>query len=305
MQVFSTVDKLCDQYPNITVALGTFDGVHIGHQKIIGRAVALAKAIQGTSVVFTFSNHPLSIVDPQRCPAQLISNEYKAELMQELGVDVLLNIPFTFELLKYSAAEFIHLLKMNLTPKHIVIGPNYSFGYKCAGNPALLAEAGLKENFEVEVHPAVLMDGDIVSSTLIRKFIAEGNVSAGARLLGRNFRIKGQVITGDQRGRILGFPTANLALPDKFAVPNNGVYAVKTYYDHHVYPSIANIGINPTFNGTNRHIEVHLLNFSGDLYHQFIEIEFLEKLRSEKTFPGVHELIEQIKTDIQAAQSYY
>lgn len=305
MQIFTTVDKLCDKYPNITVALGTFDGVHLGHQKIIGKAVTLAKAINGTSVVFTFSNHPLSIVAPERCPSQIITNEYKAELLRSLGVDILINIPFTSTLLKYSPSEFIHLLQTNLKPKHVVVGPNYSFGYKCVGNPELLAKAGQKENFEVEVHPAVYLDGDLISSTLIRKFIAEGNVAESARLLGRSFRLKGEVVTGDQRGRMLGFPTANLNIPDNFAVPNNGVYAVRTYFNHSIYNSIANIGINPTFKGINRHIEVHLLDFDDNLYGKTIEVEFLEKIRPEKTFSNVHELVKQIKSDIEVAFKYY
>ncbi|MEG6585496.1 bifunctional riboflavin kinase/FAD synthetase [Dendrosporobacter sp. 1207_IL3150] len=305
MQIYSTVAKLCDKHSNIAIALGTFDGIHIGHQKIIGRAVELAKNCGGTSVVFTFSNHPLSIVDPTRCPIQLVTNEYKAELMLDLGVDILMNIPFTAELLKMSPTDFIELLRSNLNPTNIVVGPNYSFGFRSAGTPNLLAQAGNAHHFNVEVHPAVYLDGNIVSSTLIRQHISEGNVSEAARLLGRNFKLKGEVVTGDKRGRTLGFPTANINIPDGFAVPDNGVYAVSTSFDTMTYNSIANIGTNPTFKGNNRHIEVHLLDFDGNLYGKSITVEFLAKIRDEKTFSGANDLIKQISQDIATARNYY
>lgn len=305
MQIFTTVNKLCDQYSNIAVALGTFDGIHIGHQAVIGKAVSLARSTGGTSVVFTFSNHPLSIIAPERCPSKIVTNEYKAELLEQLGVDILLNIPFTPELLKYSPEQFIDLLQTNLQPRHIIVGPNYSFGYKSLGNPDLLAKAGAQKNFAVEVQPAVYLDDLLVSSTLIRQYIAAGKVAESARLLGRPFKLQGKVISGNQRGRLLGFPTANLNLPEKFAIPDNGVYAVRTHYRSSIYPSIANIGTNPTFQDANRHIEVHLLEFTGDLYSQMIGVEFLHKIRPEQTFSNVKELIKQINLDIEAARQYY
>lgn len=304
MQIFTTVTKLCDKYSNIAVALGTFDGIHIGHQAVIGKAVALAGQSGGTSVVFTFSNHPLSIIAPERCPDRIIGNGDKARLLKRLGVDILLNIPFTPELLKYSPEQFINLLQTNLQPKHIVVGPNYSFGYKSLGNPDLLTRAGREKNFAVEVQPAIYLDGLLVSSTLIRQLIAGGKVEESARLLGRPFKLRGEVINGNQRGRLLGFPTANLNLPEKYAIPDNGVYAVRTHYCSSMYHSVANIGINPTFQGIERHIEVHLLDFDGDLYGQMIEVEFLHKIRSEQSFSSVDQLVEQIKLDIEVARQY-
>jgi len=305
MEIFTEIIRLCDKYSNITVALGTFDGVHVGHQKIIGRAVELAKSIAGTSVVFTFSNHPLSIIDPARCPLQLITNEHKAELMQELGVDVLFNIPFTPDFLKLSPTDFITLLRANLQPKHIVVGPNYSFGYRGAGTPEFLRTAGEVSHFEVEVHPAVCINGNIVSSTVIRHLITEGNVAEASRLLGQPFKLKGIVISGDKRGRTLGFPTANLQIPEGFAVPNNGVYAVYVYIENRQYNGIVNIGTNPTFKGATRHIEAHVLNFAHDLYDKYIEIAFLNRIRGEKTFSSAEDLKSQICQDIHSAYKYY
>lgn len=305
MQTVTTINNSGDKYLNATVVLGTFDGVHLGHQAIIGKAVQLAKEHGGTSIVFTFSNHPLSIIAPERCPERLITNEYKAELLHQLGVDVLFNIPFTPQLLKLSPEQFIELLQTLFQPRHIVVGPNYSFGYKGTGNPDLLIQAGRHKNFSVEVHPAVYLDGSLISSTLIRQLIAAGKVAESGRLLGRSFKLQGTVVTGNQRGRLLGFPTANLDLPEKFAVPGNGVYAVRTYYRNTAYDSIANIGTNPTFQEISRHIEVHLLGFSGDLYGQRIEVEFLNKIRDEQAFSGIDELIRQIQADIKIAEQYY
>jgi len=167
MEVLNQLTTLKDQYPRITVALGTFDGVHIGHQKVISRSVESAKQLNGTSVVFTFSNHPLSIIAPERCPLQIITQDDKVELIEKLGVDILLNIPFTAEFLKLSASQFIRLLLDQLNPKHILIGPNYFFGYKRCGTPKLLQKSGLQYGFTTEINPTVYVDDVMVSSTLI------------------------------------------------------------------------------------------------------------------------------------------
>lgn len=301
MRIFSTIPNLTKEYSNIVVALGTFDGVHLGHQNIIKKAIALSKEISGTCVVFTFSNHPLGVISPKNCPLAIGDNAYKETLMKELGVDILLNIPFTADFLKLSPIEFLEILQDNLNPKYIVVGPNYSFGYKGRGTPNLLIQMGERFGFKAEIHPVVYIDNKLVSSTLIRNLIIKGDIKSANKLLGKNFRIQGKVIGGDQRGRLLGFPTANMKIKKGRAIPSNGVYAVNVMFKNNTYHAIANIGTNPTFQGLIRHIEVHILNFNLNIYNEIIEIEFIDKIRGEKRFSSADELIKQITTDISKA----
>jgi riboflavin kinase/FMN adenylyltransferase len=305
METLNQLSTLKNQYPKITVALGTFDGVHIGHQKVISRSVELAKQLDGKSVVFTFSNHPLSVIAPERCPLQIITQKDKAELIEKLGVDILVNIPFTAEFLQLSASQFIQLLLETLNPKHILIGPNYFFGYQRGGTPDLLEQAGLQYGFKTEINPIVYVNNIMVSSTLIRQMIAAGKVDQAANLLGRLVTLKGVVIHGAKRGRLLGYPTINLAVDPSLVVPQNGVYAVKLTIYNTQYNGIANVGTNPTFNDIGRRIEVHILDYSGDLYGQLVAVSFIKHIRNEITFANVEDLKLQISKDITKAQKYY
>ena len=306
MELCTELSQLKDKYANICIALGTFDGVHRGHQQVIGAAVARAREIGGTSLVFTFSNHPLSVVAPERCPVRLMSNEEKQIVMRDLGVDVLVNIPFTKEVLSIGAEDFIRMLIEAYEPKFVVVGPNYTFGYKNQGNSELLKEFGKKYGFEVKIHEAVCDTDDHISSTLIRGYINDGNVEKTADLLGRDFRLTSTVVHGDERGRTIGFPTANLDLPPEAAVPNNGVYAVRAITaDGVTHSAVANIGTNPTFDGIYRHIEVHILDFAADIYGQELTIEFLAKLRNEQKFSGIEALVNQLHQDVETAKKYF
>ena len=306
MELCTELSQLKDKYANICIALGTFDGVHRGHQQVIGAAVARAREIGGTSLVFTFSNHPLSVVAPERCPVRLMSNEEKQIVMRDLGVDVLVNIPFTKEVLSIGAEDFIRMLIEAYEPKFVVVGPNYTFGYKNQGNSELLKEFGKKYGFEVKIHDAVCDTDDLISSTLIRGYINDGNVEKTADLLGRDFRLTSTVVHGDERGRTIGFPTANLDLPPEAAVPNNGVYAVRAITaDGVTHSAVANIGTNPTFDGIYRHIEVHSLDFAADIYGQELTIEFLAKLRNEQKFSGIEALVNQLHQDVETAKKYF
>lgn len=304
MEIFTQITNLTRKYPKIAVALGTFDGVHLGHQKIISRAVELAQSMNGTSVVFTFLNHPLSVVAPERCPLQIDRPDFKAKLIENLGVDILLTIPFTEQFAKLSPEDFLSLLKKTLNPHYVVVGPNYSFGYKSSGTPEFLAEKGKQQGFVVEVMDVFDVEGTVVSSTLIRHMLDNGNVSAAAKLLGRPARVSGEVIKGNQRGRTLGYPTANLAIEPGTAIPRDGVYAVFVESDHKKYCGIANVGTNPTFKGIDRHLEVFLFKYSGTLYGKKIAVNFIERIRDEKTFTGPEELKTQIQQDISQAQKY-
>ncbi len=305
MEVFTRLADLNGRFAKTAVALGTFDGVHVGHQHIIRQAAAYAEKAGGASVVFTFANHPLSVIAPDRCPPLLVTAAHKAELIAAIGADVLLSVTFDQAFLKLSPEAFIALLADNLRPAFVVVGPNYSFGYRGAGTPEMLAAAGRRRGFAVVVPPAVEVGGVPVSSTLIRQLVLAGDVAGAAPLLGRPFRIEGVVAAGEGRGRELGFPTANITAADGQIVPADGVYATYVYAGGVRYRGVANIGDNPTFGGQNRRIEVHLRAFSGDLYGRSILVDFLAQLRGERTFAGVDDLKAQIARDLAAAEFYY
>jgi riboflavin kinase/FMN adenylyltransferase len=305
MEVYTRLSDVHGRFTRTAVALGTFDGVHIGHREIISRAAALAKKAGGPSVVFTFANHPLSVVAPDRCPPLLVSAAYKTELLAVLDVDVQLSVTFDREFLKLSPDDFVTMLVDNLHPAYVVVGPNYSFGHQGAGTPERLAAAGRSRGFEVIVPPAVEVDGAVVSSTLIRQLILAGDVAGAAPLLGRPFRVSGVVAKGEGRGRGLGFPTANISADIGQIIPADGVYAVRVAVGGRLYRGVANIGANPTFRGKSRRIESHLLDFAGNLYGQTITVDFLAKFRDERTFADGNELKAQMARDLVAAEKYF
>lgn len=284
------------------VALGTFDGVHVGHQSIIRRAISLAKAHKLTSVVYTFSNHPLAVVAPEMVPMQIGDNISKADIMAELGVQVLVNVPFTEKLCRQSPEDFLLDLQQSLNPRYVVTGPNFSFGAKAKGNPRMLVRVGEDYGFQAEIGQAVQLDGKMVSSTRIRGLIESGNLEKTNEYLGRFFSFGGRVIHGDHRGRKLGFPTANLAIGDKRAMLPNGAYAVKVQLDGRMYNGIANIGDNPTFEGCNRRLEVNILDFAKDIYDCPLTVQFVAKLREQKKFSGVEALVKQLHADEEKAR---
>ncbi len=305
MRVFNTLDEVHAFFPKTCVALGNFDGLHIGHQSVILRAVRLARQKGVASAVFTFSNHPISILDPQKTPPLLLNGQDKIRLLRSIGVDALVSIPFTPDFLQLSPEKFINLLVETLHPVHIEVGPNYSFGHRGAGTPEMLLAAGEQYGFSVEIHPAVYMGEDLVSSTVIRQMIQSGNVEKAATYLGRPFRLKGHVIKGDGRGRTLGYPTANLSIEDGLIAPEDGVYAVEILTRHGIFQGVANVGANPTFKGHHRRIEVFIFDFSADLYGCTIAVLFLVQLRKEITFASVTELQTQITFDVEQAKKFF
>ena len=248
------------------VALGTFDGVHIGHQSIIQRAMNLAKAHKLVSVVYTFSNHPLEQIAPDKVPMQIGDNISKADILKAMGVQMLVNVAFNEKLCRQSPEAFIDELCRSLNPHYLVTGPNFSFGAKAKGNPRMLLRMGEEYGFQAEVGQAVQLDGRMVSSTRIRSLIEAGDLEKTNEYLGRYFSFGGRVIHGDHRGRKLGFPTANLAIGSHRAMLPNGAYAVLIWLNGKRYNGIANIGDNPTFEGCNRRLEVNILDFSQNIY---------------------------------------
>ena len=305
MKVYTKLTDLTKSYRDIVVALGMFDGVHIGHQSIIRRAVELAREIKGTAMVFTFSNHPLSVVAPQALPPQIGNNLLRETRLQKLGVDVLMSVPFTRAFAGNSPEEFLQLLQQEFAPRYVVTGPNYTFGAKGKGNQRLLLRAGRDYGFRTEICPAVLKEGRPVSSTRIRSLLDQGNLLEANDFLGYEFTVIDRVIHGDQRGRTLGFPTANLAIPDERVMLPNGVYAVRVIYEGKHYDGLANIGNNPTFEGCNRRLEVNIQDFSQDIYDKVLEVRFLARLRDEVKFDDVEQLLRQMRKDKEKARSYW
>jgi riboflavin kinase/FMN adenylyltransferase len=266
------------------VAVGTFDGVHRGHRE----------AIAGSDSVLTFDPHPVSVVAPQHTPKLLTTLEAKAELIASLGVQELIVIPFDAAFAARSASEFIDdVLVGALGATQVAIGENFRFGHKAQGDPRLLAA---EERFATVVHPLLEVDGEIVSSSHIRGLVLAGEVDQATHFLGAPFQLRGEVVHGDERGRELGFPTANLIPEDDLACPGHGVYACLA----DGRPAAVSVGVRPTFKtGRGELIEAYILDFDGDLYGSRLRLEFLERLRGERRFGTPEALIEQMHHDVE------
>jgi riboflavin kinase/FMN adenylyltransferase len=288
------------------VAIGTFDGVHIGHQALISRAVSLAQGAKVPCALFTFQNHPLSVLAPEHVPPALSSREERRRVFALLGVDVLIEERFTEALAALSAEEFLSRLADVLAPCTVVVGENFSFGAGGRGTPDFLAARGQALGFRVEKVPLLSHAGETVSSTRIRALLSTGDVRLAGELLGRPFEIEGVVAHGDERGRKLGFPTANLLPRKGGACPAIGVYAACVLRKNgETHPGIANVGDNPTFDGVELRVETHLLDFSGDLYGERIAVRFVERLRGEIRFPSADALVRQIREDERRARELF
>jgi riboflavin kinase / FMN adenylyltransferase len=271
-----------------SIAVGTFDGVHVGHREVI----------RGAGSVLTFEPHPVSVVSPQHTPKLLTTLERKAELVASLGVQELIVIPFDREFASHSASEFIDdVLVGALGATQVAIGENFRFGHKAQGDPPLLAA---DPRFSTIVHPLLEVDGEIVSSSHIRGLVLAGEVAEANRLLGASFELRGEVVHGDQRGRELGFPTANLVPDEALACPGHGVYACLAESDAlDARPAAVSIGVRPTFQtGRGELIEAYILDFEGDLYGSELRLRFLARLRGERRFSDPAALIEQMHRDV-------
>ena len=269
------------------VAVGTFDGVHLGHREVI----------RGNDTVLTFDPHPLAVVKPDALPKLISSHELKRDLIAGLGVEELVVIPFDEEFSRKSADQFIdEVLVERLQATHVSVGENFTFGQKAKGTPQLLST---RTEFETRVVPLVEVNGETVSSSHIRGLVAAGEVKEAADFLGGPFLFQGEVVHGDKRGRELGFPTANIVPSDKLVVPGHGVYAAWA----HGHPAAVNVGVRPTFKtGRGLLIEPFLLDFDGDLYGQQLRVAFVERLRGEKRFESVDDLVAQMELDVQRAR---
>jgi riboflavin kinase / FMN adenylyltransferase len=293
------------------VTIGVFDGVHRGHQRIIGHTVTRARNLGVSSVVVTFDPHPAEVVRPGSHPAVLTEPARKAELIEALGVDVLCVLPFTVDFSRLSAETFAHdVLVEHLHASAVVVGENFRFGHRAAGDVALLERLGRTFGFTVEGAPLVgagQAASAVVSSTYIRSCVDAGDVAAAAAALGRSHRLEGIVVRGDRRGRDLGFPTANLLSPPHAAVPADGVYAAWLVRmrrpEEHPLRAAVSIGSNPTFSGRERRVEAFVLDFDADLYGERVGLDFVSRLREMRRYDGVEPLIAQIKQDVADTRS--
>lgn len=295
------------------VAIGTFDGIHIGHQKIIGDAVNTAKKMGGTrSMVMTFNPHPLSVLAPDKCPPILTPINVKADLIQELMVDDLLIVPFTREFSQLSAATFCEILfSPTLGAVQVIVGENFRFGFKAQGDIEFLKEYGRKTGMEVIAEPLVTQGAQPISSTRIRNLLLAGNLAEVREILSRPPATHGKVVHGDKRGRTLGVRTANVEAYVGCIFPGRGVYLADLFVGNQPYACLVNVGHNPTFcaveeegSGQKMRIEAHILDFERSLYGIDVRIDFLERLRDEKKFDNPTALVAQIKKDIGAARRY-
>lgn len=295
------LEELVAQDGPLHLALGVFDGVHVGHRAVIARAVQAARKEGGKSFVVTFSPHPIRVIAPGKAPAALLATlDEKAAVLKALGVDGLLVIHFDMDFANMEAENFVRKL-LTADVRTVVVGEDWRFGRKRAGDVAMLRRMGAELGFRLEAVPPVMWDGERISSTRIRQAIRDGNFRAVAEMLGRPYEISGTVIEGRKLGRELGFPTANLTLGER-QTPRDGVWAVEVDGG---MKGVANLGTRPTVGGTGRLLEVHLLDFSGDLYGKQMRVQFKKFLRPEKKFGSVDELREQIAQDAQQARRWF
>ena len=297
MEVFKGYKELNKKFLNPVVTLGNFDGVHLGHQEIFSRVREKAKEIQGTSLVYTFHPHPITVLTPGGQFLNITTLEEKLKLIEKAGIEVVICEPFTLEFSQLTAEEFVkNVLWDHLGTKEIFVGEDYTFGSKRQGNIFFLRAMGNRLNFRVKIVESQIKDNIIVKSSKIREFIRQGEISTANRLLGRHFSFSGKVIKGKGRGANLGFRTANIK-PDKILHPGTGVYAVWVTFHNQRFPGAMNIGYNPTFNDQELSLEVHLLDFNESIYGEKIEITFVERIRKEEAFCSPQELINQLHQD--------
>jgi riboflavin kinase / FMN adenylyltransferase len=304
MQVLKGTQAIPPALQGAFITIGNFDGVHRGHRHIFQTMLEEASREDRKTLLVTFTPHPKMVLHPERRPFYLLTTlEEKLHLLEDIGLDAVILIPFTTAYAETSAESFIvDFLWNKLHAKKIFIGHDYTFGYKKGGNKEVLAAYGKKLGFEVKVITAFSADGSVISSTNIRKAILEGNVKRAAFLLGRPYNVSGTVVAGKGRGRTLGFPTANVR-PTKELLPAQGIYAAFINVEGGTCQGVLNIGSNPTFGYNAISLEVHIMDFTGNLYGKSLEVLFIDRLREERKFPGPEELVVQMKKDVEQARS--
>ena len=302
MKIIDGVENVKQKLPYPVLTLGNFDGVHLGHQAIFRRLIERAKKMNGTSVVFTFVPHPLSVIAPERAPKLLTPYKEKINLIKKCGIDAIISVNFTKEFATLSAEDFVeNVLCRIMEIKEIFIGSNYLFGNVGKGrkgSPDLLKSLGKEYGFKVTVIDEIKMNDTTFSSSKIRKLVAKGKVDEASKFLGRLYSVEGMVISGAKRGKsLLKTPTANLSTANEL-LPKDGVYAVTVELDRKTYGGATNIGYNPTFKDKKFSFETHILDFDGELLGRTLKVNFIKRVRDEMKFSGIDELSTQLKKDL-------
>jgi len=289
---------------DVWLTIGSFDGVHLGHQEVVRNVVAGAHQAGALAVVLTFYPHPAAVLRKRQDPFYLTTPDERASLLGDLGVDVVITHPFNLEVAAMSARQFMTYLQAHLGLKRLYVGFNFALGRGREGDVPMLTRLGEELGYTVHVVPAVVVEGEVVSSSQIRAYLAEGDVERVARLLGRPYQIQGKVVRGDGRGKNLGFPTANLSVWAERALPKAGVYVCRAQVNGRVWGAVTNVGVRPTFENepVPPRVETHLLDFEDEIYGEEIYLEFLTHLRDEARFPSPEALAAQIKTDVAKAR---
>ena len=287
------------------LTIGAFDGVHRGHQYLIDSAVRRARELGCQSAVLTFDPHPDLVIHPERDRLYLTSLEERAELIERLGTDLLIVVSFTRETMGLTAQDFMSRTCASIVLRELWVGWDFALGRRREGDLARLRQIGQQLGYTVQpVAAFALADGTPISSTRIRNALADGDLDSAAMLLGRPFAVEGRVTLGDQRGRTIGFPTANVAVDQLHALPADGVYVCDAEVGGRRYGAVTNIGVRPTFNGTQRKVEAYLLDFVDDIYGETLRLTLRHRLRGEKKFDGIAALVAQITGDVAAARAW-
>ncbi|GIM27796.1 riboflavin biosynthesis protein [Clostridium polyendosporum] len=286
------------------IALGSFDGLHIGHLSLIEKTISLATENNGLSMVFSFKNHPLTLVNKEIAPKLLMDNETKLEIIEKLGVDISCIVEFDESFMRIEPEEFIRTLVKKYKAKGIIVGFNYRFGYKNRGDIALLKSLSREIGFALYVLNAYNYKDEVVSSTRIRECISNGNIEESNVMLLRPYMLKGKVKEGKKIGRTIGFPTANLDYNKDFVIPKVGVYYTNVKHDSKIYKGITSVGFNPTVNGRELTVETNILDFKKNIYGDELKIYFIERIRNEKKFNSLQELQSQLYKDKEYAAEH-
>lgn len=285
------------------LTVGVFDGVHLGHKHLMAKLIEQAKEQDLLPGVVTFSQHPQEVLSPKTKLPFLTDLAERTQLLKNEGVRLVIPLPFTAESARLSARQFVSLLKKELRMRGLVVGPDFALGRNREGNVETLRQLGKEMGFSVTVVPPVVVNGEVVSSTALRKALANGDIKKVRLLTGRLFGLHGRVVPGTSRGVALGYPTANLALDPEQAIPADGVYATWAYLDGQTYQSMTNIGTNPTFGDDQRAVEVYIVDYDADLYGRKLKIDIVERLREEQKFGTIEELKQQITEDIKVGKA--
>lgn len=301
MRVIHDLDLKLDL--DVVLTIGSFDGVHRGHQQLLSGLVGHARRTGRLGAALSFHPHPRLFLCPGALPAHLTSEEERLGILESLGLGLLVLLPFTQELADTPAEGFLRQLHDRLHMRELWVGPGFAMGRHRAGDVARLRALSTQMGYALHVVSPVRQGGEVVSSTRVRNLLAQGEVDEAARLLGRPYALSGRVGRGAQRGRLLGFRTANLSIDPERAVPGNGVYAVWASIEDQRYPGVANVGVRPSFGQGERVLEVHLLDYDDDLYGKSVAVEFVQWLRPELRFEHIPSLVEQVRRDVADARS--